>query len=53
MSRLLTRDIGKNRTWHLISPGAIAGFLLLSLISLGLRVYVHFLGSYTATYGSL
>lgn len=43
----------KERTWHWISPGAILGVILLSLASLGLRIYVHFAGSYTAMYGSL
>lgn len=43
----------KERSWHLISPGAIAGVVLLLLVSLGVRVYLHLAGSYTATYGSL
>ena len=43
----------KERSWHLISPGAVAGVLLLLLVSVGVRVYLHFAGSYTATYGSL
>ena len=41
------------RKWHWITPGAIAGVVLLLLISFGMRVYLHFYGSYSATYGSL
>ncbi|MGH9733104.1 MAG: YihY/virulence factor BrkB family protein [Candidatus Acidiferrales bacterium] len=43
----------KQRNWHWVSPGAVAGVLLLLLISVGLRVYMHFASSYTETYGSL
>lgn len=43
----------KNREWHWISPGAIAGVILLLGVSLGLRVYLHYAGNYSATYGSL
>lgn len=43
----------KQRSWHWVTPGAVAGVLLLMLISVGVRVYLHFAGSYTATYGSL
>lgn len=43
----------KQRNWHWISPGAIAGVLLLLLVLVGVRVYLHFAGSYTETYGSL
>lgn len=43
----------KNRRWQWISPGAIAGTLLLLLASLGLRTYLHFWGNYSTTYGSL
>ncbi|HTU34731.1 MAG TPA: YihY/virulence factor BrkB family protein [Candidatus Acidoferrum sp.] len=43
----------KQRNWHWISPGAIAGVLLLLFVLVGVRVYLHFAGNYTATYGSL
>jgi membrane protein len=43
----------KKRTWHWITPGAVAGVLLLVLVSIGIRIYLHFYGSYNATYGSL
>jgi membrane protein len=43
----------KDRQWHWITPGAIVGVLLLLAISIGLRIYIHFSGNYTATYGSL
>lgn len=43
----------KRRNWHWITPGSIAAVFLLMLISIGLRVYLHFAGSYTATYGAL
>jgi membrane protein len=42
-----------NRRWHWITPGAIAALLLLILVSIGLRTYLHFAGSYSVTYGSL
>lgn len=37
----------KDRAWHWISPGAVAGVLLLVLISAGLRIYLHFYNSYS------
>jgi membrane protein len=43
----------KHRRWHWVTPGAIAGILLLVIISIGLRIYVHYSGNYTDTYGSL
>jgi membrane protein len=43
----------KDRKWHWITPGAVAGVLLIVLVSIGMRVYLHFYGSYNATYGSL
>jgi membrane protein len=42
-----------NRKWHWITPGTIAGIALLILVSLGLRVYLRYAGTYTLTYGSL
>ena len=43
----------KHREWHWITPGAVAGVLLLLLVSVGLRIYAHFYNSYSAMYGSL
>ena len=42
-----------NRKWHWITPGTVAGIALLILVSIGLRVYLHYAGTYTLTYGSL
>lgn len=41
------------RRWHWITPGSIFGELLWLTASAGLRVYLHFFNTYTATYGSL
>ena len=43
----------KNRKWHWITPGSIAGVLLLITVCVGLRIYFHYSGSYNAVYGSL
>jgi membrane protein len=43
----------KDAKWHWITPGSVAGVLLLVVVSLGLRIYLHFAGSYNTTYGSL
>jgi membrane protein len=43
----------KHRRWHWVTPGAIVGVLLLVVISIGLRIYIHYSGNYAATYGSL
>lgn len=43
----------KNRKWRWITPGAIFGTSLLLSVSAGVRIYAHFVGNYTATYGSL
>ena len=43
----------KNPTWHWISPGAVAGVLLLVMASVGMRIYLHFSDSYSTAYGSL
>ena len=42
-----------NRQWHWITPGAILGLVLWMAVSVALRIYLHFFGSYSATYGSL
>ena len=41
------------RRWHWITPGSIFGEFLWLAASVGLRVYLHFFNTYTATYGSL
>jgi membrane protein len=43
----------KTRQWHWITPGAVIGVVILVLVFFGLRVYLHFTGSYTETYGAL
>ena len=43
----------KNRRWHWITPGSAFGALLWLAASLGLRAYLHFFNTYSATYGSL
>lgn len=39
--------------WHWVTPGAVVGVFLWILVSIGLRVYLHFSNTYTATYGAL
>jgi len=41
------------RRWHWITPGSLFGMLLWLASSVGLRIYLHFFNSYSATYGSL
>jgi membrane protein len=41
------------RRWHWITPGSLFGQILWLVASAGLRVYLHFFNTYTATYGSL
>jgi membrane protein len=43
----------RNRRWRWITPGGILGLLLLFGVSIGLRIYFHFFGTYSAAYGSL
>ena len=43
----------KNRKWYWITPGSLAGVLLLITVSIGLRIYVYYSGSYSTVYGSL
>ena len=43
----------KNRKREWITPGGIVAVALWVLVSLGFRVYLHFVNSYNATYGSL
>jgi membrane protein len=39
--------------WRWITPGSVTAVILWLLISLALRVYLHFFNSYSVTYGSL
>jgi membrane protein len=43
----------KNRRWHWVTPGSAFGVLLWLAASIGLRIYLHFVDSYSTTYGSL
>ncbi len=43
----------EERQWYWVTPGALAGIALWLLASLGLRLYLYFFNSYSATYGSL
>lgn len=42
-----------NRRWHWLTPGAILGVILWMAVSFGLRIYLHFFGTYSVGYGSL
>ncbi len=43
----------KNSRWRWFTPGAAIGIFGWVAASLGLRVYLHYFNSYSATYGSL
>ena len=43
----------KNKVWHWLTPGATIGIFGWLAASIGLRVYLHYFNSYSATYGSL
>jgi membrane protein len=43
----------KNRKWHWLSPGSIAGVFLLLIVGFGVRIYVHYSGNFDSVYGSL
>lgn len=43
----------KERKWHWITPGATVGIVLWVVATIGLRVYLHYFNSFSATYGSL
>jgi membrane protein len=43
----------KKRRWHWLTPGGAIGILGWVVSSFGLRIYLHFFNSYSATYGSL
>lgn len=39
--------------WYWITPGSVIGVLLWIIASAGFRTYLHFLNTYSATYGSI
>jgi membrane protein len=43
----------KEPEWYWVTPGAVTGFVLWFLSSLGFRVYLKYFNNYSATYGSL
>jgi membrane protein len=43
----------RDRRWHWVTPGSIVGVILWLVVSLGLRIYLHFFGNYSVGYGSL
>ncbi|HET9086103.1 MAG TPA: YihY/virulence factor BrkB family protein [Acidobacteriaceae bacterium] len=43
----------KEREWHWITPGAAFGIVLWILATIGLRLYLHFNDTYSATYGTV
>ena len=43
----------RDRQWHWVTPGAIGGVVLWLGVSVGLRIYLHFFGTYSVGYGSL
>lgn len=42
-----------NRRWHWVTPGSIVGVILWLVVSMGLRIYLHFSSTYSVGYGSL
>ena len=46
-------NLRERRRWQWLTPGSIFGVLVWVATSLGLRMYLHFFGSYSATYGLL
>jgi membrane protein len=43
----------RDRQWHWITPGAVAGVFFFAVEAFGLRIYLHFSSGYSVTYGSL
>ena len=41
------------RRWHWFTPGAILAMILWMVVSFGLRIYLHFVSTYSVAYGSL
>jgi len=42
-----------DQTWARTLPGSIGAAMVWLLVSVGLRIYLHFFNTYSATYGSL
>jgi membrane protein len=42
-----------SRRWHWLTPGAILAVILWMVVSFGLRIYLHFVSTYSVAYGSL
>jgi membrane protein len=43
----------RDRRWHWVTPGSIVGVTLWLVVSIGLRIYLHFFSTYSVGYGSL
>jgi membrane protein len=43
----------RRRRWHWLTPGTGVGIFGWLMVSLGLRIYLHYFNSYTVAYGSL
>jgi membrane protein len=43
----------KNKCWHWLTPGAAIGIAAWMAASFGLRLYLHYFDTFSATYGSL
>jgi membrane protein len=46
-------DLKERRRWHWFTPGAAFGGFIWLVASFGFRVYLHFFGNYSVSYGSL
>lgn len=46
-------NLRERRRWQWLTPGSIFGVLVWVATSFGLRMYLHFFGSYSAAYGLL
>jgi membrane protein len=43
----------EQRRWEWLTPGSVIGIITWLIASIGLRIYLHFFNSYSATYGVL
>lgn len=43
----------KRSHWHWLMPGTVVGVALWVLVSIGLRLYIHFFNNYNVMYGSI